>query len=101
MHQVLLSSPKKIEAEIAAAKNNGLNNGSGDLQKAADKITLMSPDVFEVKPKIEENENLLTTPTRFVMLATTILFKSSKVLSDFNSQNTVVVKYSDIQNLFS
>ncbi len=83
MHQVLLSSPKKIEAEIAAAKNNGLNNGSGDLQKAADKITLMSPDVFEVKPKIkdelrdiEENENLLTTPTRFVTLATTILFKS-------------------------
>ena len=80
MHQVLVSSPKKIEAEIAAARNNSLMkavglNGSGELQKAADKITLMSPEVFEVKPKIkeeprdiEENENLLTTPTRFVTI---------------------------------
>ena len=71
-----------MEAEMS--KNNGLKkviglNGkdrevysgsSGDLQQAADKITLMSPEVFEVKPKIKEeprdaeNQNLLTTPNR-------------------------------------
>ena len=71
MLETVVSSPKKIEAEVSK-KPHGLN-GSDDLQQAADKITLMSPEVFEVKPKIKEEprdsqdgQNLLTTPSRFV-----------------------------------
>ena len=82
MGQVLVTSPHKIEAELAAAaagsNNNSLlktvgghngNTGLGELQKAADKITLMSPEVFEMKHKIKEEPldevevNVMTTPT--------------------------------------
>lgn len=70
--QGLLAYAKQISSENTAAKNNnGLmkitNGGNGDLQKAADKITLMSPEVFEVKPKIkeesrDEQDGLHSTP---------------------------------------
>ena len=68
--QGLVAYPKQ---ENAGAKNNNglmniINGGSGDLQKAADKITLMSPEVFEVKPKIkeesrDEQDGLHSTPS--------------------------------------
>jgi hypothetical protein len=70
--QGLVAYPKPVTSENAAAKNNNglmkiINGGSGDLQKAADKITLMSPEVFEVKQKIkeedrDEQDGLHTTP---------------------------------------
>ena len=84
MGHVLVTSPHKVEADLAAAvgskNNNGLlqtgghngnTSGLGELQKAADKITLMSPEVFELKPKIKEEAldemevkvNVMTTPS--------------------------------------